>query len=238
MSSDIVPWGSEYKFSDLPDWKNIKMKFEKAGNFAKENNVRLSFHPGQFCCLGSSKEKVVLNAISDLDLHGRIMDALVQPRSRLAKINIHLGGAYGDKESAVKRFITNYHRLPETVKTRLTLENDDRLSLYTTRELYDMVYLKTGIPIVFDFHHHMIHPGGDSEYDALKLACSTWEVKPCTHYSESAQLERSEKTPLRAHSKLIYSKINDHGFDIDCVVEAKGKESAIFHHRELYGMEK
>jgi len=234
LSSDITPWGSEYEFTDLPNATEVMALFKKCGQFALDNDIRLSFHPGQFCVLASPKEHVVLNAISDLELHGRLMDALLQPRSHLAKINIHLGGAYGDKQQAAKTFCQNFPRLSESVRSRLTVENDDRTNLFSTKELYDYVYTNTGIPIVFDFHHHAIHPDGLSERDGLALAFKTWQVRPCTHYSESRQVERGPDALLRAHSTLVYSEIQDHGMDFDCVVEAKGKELAILHHRRKW----
>tara|TARA_Y100001938_G_C8100692_1_gene441475 strand:- start:4194 stop:5141 length:948 start_codon:yes stop_codon:yes gene_type:complete len=236
MSSDITPWGSEYEFTDLPNSAEVMALFKKCGQYALDNDIRLSFHPGQFCVLASPKEKVVLNAISDLELHGRLMDAFLQPRSHLAKINIHLGGAYGDKRLAAQRFNKNFPRLSDAVKTRLTVENDDRPNLFSTQELYDYVYTETGIPIVFDFHHHAIHPDGLSEQEGLALAFKTWQVRPCTHYSESKQVERPTAL-LRAHSTLIYKQIQDHGMDFDCVVEAKGKEQAVLLHRRKWGTE-
>ena len=126
LSSDITPWGSEYEFTDLPNATEVMALFKKCGQFALDNDIRLSFHPGQFCVLASPKEKVILNAISDLELHGRLMDAFQQPRNHLAKINIHLGGAYGDKAKAAAQFNKNFQRLSDSVKTRLTIENDDR----------------------------------------------------------------------------------------------------------------
>ena len=237
LSSDLTPWGSEYEFTDLPNATEVMSLFHKAGQYALDHNIRLSFHPGQFCVLASPKEHVVLNAISDLELHGRLMDALLQPRSHLAKINIHLGGAYGDKQKAAQTFCKNFPRLSDAVKTRITVENDDRQNLFSTKELYEYVYANTGVPIVFDFHHHAIHPDGLSEQEGLALAFKTWQVRPCTHYSESRQVERGPKALLRAHSNLVYSKIQDHGFDFDCVVEAKGKEQAVLLHRRKYGTE-
>ncbi len=234
LSSDITPWGSEYEFTDLPNATEVMALFKKCGQFALDNDVRLSFHPGQFCVLASHKENVIQNAISDLELHGRLMDALQQPRSHLAKINIHLGGAYGDKVKAAQTFCQNFTRLSDAVKSRLTVENDDRTNLFSTKELYDYVYTNTGIPIVFDFHHHAIHPDGLSEQAGLALAFKTWRVRPCTHYSESRQIERGPEALLRAHSTLVYSEFQDHGMDFDCVVEAKGKELAIMHHRRKY----
>jgi len=234
LSSDITPWGSEYEFADLPNATEVMALFKKCGQFALDNDIRLSFHPGQFCVLASPKENVILNAISDLELHGRLMDAFQQPRNHLAKINIHLGGAYGDKAKAAAQFNKNFQRLSDAVKTRLTIENDDRQNLFSTQELYDYVYTHTGIPIVFDFHHHSIHPDGLSEQEGLALAAKTWTVRPCTHYSESRQIEDPSCRLARAHSTLVYSEIPDHGLDFDCVVEAKGKELAIIHHRRKF----
>ena len=234
LSSDLTPWGSEYEFTDLPNATEVMALFKKCGQYALDNDIRLSFHPGQFCVLASPKEHVIQNAISDLELHGRLMDALQQPRSHLAKINIHLGGAYGDKAKAAQTFCQNFTRLSDAVKSRLTVENDDRTNLFSVEELYKYVYNDTGIPIVFDFHHHAIHPDGLSEQAGLALALKTWQVRPCTHYSESRQIERGPDALLRAHSTLVYSEIQDHGMDFDCVVEAKGKELAIQHHRRKY----
>ena len=236
MSSDMFPWASEYRFEDLPDYKVIRDKLSYIGGYALDNGIRLSFHPGQFVCLASKNPKVVDNAIKDIEIHGLIMDMMHQPRDHNAKINIHIGGAYNDKPGTAKRFLQVVDTLSHSVYDRLTVENDDRLNLYTTQELYDMVHMESGIPIVFDYHHHACNPGMLSERDALALAISTWQnAKACTHYSESAQLERGPKAPFRAHSKFIYSKIDDHGFDIDCVVEAKGKEQAILKYFSDHG---
>ena len=237
MSSDMFPWHSEYAFQDLPAYKRIRKMLERTGQYAIDNGIRLSFHPGQFVCLASKNPTVVDNARKDIETHGLIMDYMLQPRDHNAKINIHIGGAYNDKPATAKRFCEVVDTLSASVYDRLTVENDDRLNLYTTQELYDYVHMETGIPIVFDYHHHACNPGELSERDALALACSTWQnAKPCTHYSESAQLERGERAPFRAHSKFIYSKIDDHGFDIDCVVEAKGKEQAILKYFSDHGV--
>jgi UV DNA damage endonuclease len=237
MSSTMFPWASEYKFNQLPDYTKIRDQLASIGQFAIDNGIRLSFHPGQFVCLGSHNPVVVENSILDLEIHGRIMDWMLQPRNHNAKINIHIGGAYNDKPGTAKRFLKVAERLTAAVYDRFTVENDDRLNLYTTQELYDMIYSESGIPIVFDYHHHACNPGDLCERDALALAISTWQnAKPCTHYSESAQLERGEKAPFRAHSNYIYSKIDDHGFDIDCVVEAKAKEQAVLKYYSDHGV--
>ena len=88
--------------------------------------------------------------------------------------------------------------------------------------------------LAFLLYSISIHPDGLSEQAGLALAFKTWQVRPCTHYSESRQIERGPDALLRAHSTLVYSEIQDHGMDFDCVVEAKGKELAIQHHRRKY----
>lgn len=242
MSSDIAPWCSEYELEDLPNWKELVKLMNEAGQYAKDNGIRLSFHPGAFTVLAGTNQKTIKKSIKELEAHGKIMDCLLQPRSRMAKINIHVGGTYGDMPSAASRWVDNSRLLSDAVLSRITLENDDRPKLYSTRDLYNLIYSKTGIPIVFDYHHHLACTGGDDTETALKLAASTWECKPCTHYSESARTEwkeeSGERQPMfRAHSKMVQNKIDSYGLDIDVVVEAKNKEQACMHYRGLYGEE-
>lgn len=227
MTSNMAPWSSEYNLSDLPNAERCFALLKKCGDFAKQTNQRLSFHPGQFVVLASKNEKVIKNSIKELETHGEIMDLLGVPRNHYGKINIHVGGAYGDKKATADRFLQNFAKLSDAVKPRLTVENDDRVSLYSTKELHEMIYEKSGIPIVFDYHHHVCHPDGLTEQQALELGLSTWgNVRPTTHYSESAQVE-GRKAPFRAHSEYVYSFINDYDNNFDCVIEAKAKEQAV-----------
>lgn len=235
MSSDMSPWCSEYNLEDLPNWQTCKAKLKAAGDLARESGQRLSFHPGAFTVLAGKNPNTLKKSLHELEIHGAIMDAMSLPRSRYAKINIHLGGAYGDKDAAIERFIENYKKLSPAVTSRLTLENDDRPNLYTTRDLVEKVFPRTGIPVVFDYHHHICHPGEDTIQEALDLAVATWgDVKPTTHYSESAQKDKP-KAVFRAHSIMIEDYINTYGHDIDCCVEAKGKERAVQGYLALYG---
>ena len=237
LTSCLLPWGSEYEIEDLPDFQKIKQNLENAGNYAKQNNIRLSFHPGPFNILTSPKSHVVHNSITDLRMHGKLMDLMGMPKSRWAKINIHIGATYGDKQSAIDRWCKNYDLLPDNVKCRITLENDDKASMYSTKDLYQ-VYERLGVPIVFDYHHHKFCTGDQSEEEALKLAASTWgDVRPCCHYSESKAINENLNVKPQAHSDYILQKVNDYGLDLDVVFEAKAKEQAILKYRELYGEE-
>ena len=103
MSSEIYPWMSEYEFKDLPDYNKLCKLLKQVGDLAKQYSQRLSFHPGQFTVLASPTQKVVDGAWNELNKSGQIMDLMGLPRSRMAKINIHVGGAYGNKETALVR---------------------------------------------------------------------------------------------------------------------------------------
>jgi len=192
MSSEIYPWMSEYEFKDLPGYETLCKLLKQAGDLSKKYGQRLSFHPGQFTVLASPKQKVVDGAINELNKSAQIMDLMGLPKSRMAKINIHVGGAYGDKNAALDRFCKNFLKLQPSAQARLTVENDDKASMYSVVDLYNGVYKRVGIPIVFDYHHHKFCTGDLTEEAALKLAASTWgDVKPCTHYSESRRREQS-----------------------------------------------
>ena len=235
LSSEIFPWASEYKLEDLKDFDAIEEALYEAGLYASENNIRLTCHPGPFNKLCSPNEQVVLNTIKDLEINGRMMDLLCQPRSPWAKINIHVGGAYNDKPMALGNFCRNFARLSESVRSRLTVENDDKESLYSTKELYDGIFKKIGIPIVHDYHHHTLCTGGLSQQDAVELALQTWgDVVPVVHYSQSRSIEYDDpKIKPQAHSDSYWEPIDTFGHRMDVMLECKHKEIGLFKMREL-----
>ena len=234
MSSEMFPWASHYNIDDMPDIDEISKKLKEVGDYAKQHNHRLTFHPGPFNKLASPKENVVKNTITDLEIHGKIMDLMELPRTHWAKINIHVGAAYGDKPTALATFCRNVEKLSPAVRTRLTVENDDKASLYSTKELYEGVYKQTNIPIVFDYHHHKFCTGGQTEKEALELACSTWGgVVPVVHYSESAREEQNDLSiKEQKHSNLVYNKINTYNNNINIMIEAKSKELAVLKYKK------
>ena len=238
ITSGLAPWKSEYDWTDLKDLDDIKMYLHSAGVKAKTHNLRITSHPGPFNVLTSPHQHVVDNCVNDLTMHGDVFDMMGLSRTPYNKINIHIGGAYGDKPTSMKRFCENFNLLPESVKSRLTVENDDKASMYSVKELYNGVYNIIGVPIVFDYHHHKFCDGGLGEQEALELAISTWPegITPATHYSESRREEQGDDTiRVQAHSDYIYDKIDTYGNDIDIMVEAKRKELAVARYPELHG---
>ena len=235
ISSDIIPWASEYDLEDMPNYEDIKHAALVAGDFARQHNMRLTSHPGPFNKLASPKERVFNLTAKDLTVHADMFDLIGLPRTPYAKLNIHVGAAYGDKPFALDNFCRNFERLPESVRSRLTVENDDKPSLYSTKELYDGVYKRIGIPIVFDYHHHMLHPGDQTEQEALELALSTWgDIKPVVHYAESRSLEHDNpRIRPQAHSARVVRPFDDYGHDLDVMIEAKHKELALLEYRDV-----
>ena len=157
----MFPWASEYNIRDLPDYEAIRDALVQAGIFAFEHEHRITTHPGPFNVLGSPKQQVVDNTIKELNTHAEVFDLMGLPTTPYAKINIHVGGTYGgDFAGTAERWCANFHKLSETAQARLTVENDDKASMWSTQHLYDYIYQSIGIPIVHDVHHHKFCPGG------------------------------------------------------------------------------
>ena len=237
ITSNLAPWKSEYDWSDMPHIKDIKWYLHSIGVKAHTHEVRLTSHPGPFNVLTSPHEHVVKNCVNDLTNHGDVFDMMNLSRTPYNKINIHIGGVYGDKQSAMDRFCKNFELLPDSVKTRLTVENDDKASMYSVQDLYDGVYKRIGIPIVFDYHHHRFNTGDLSEQEALELAISTWpeDIVPVVHYSESRSKEQlDESIKPQAHSDYVYDYIDTYGNNVDIMIEAKHKELAVKKYTELH----
>ena len=138
MSSEITPWASEYELHDLPDYEEICHYLKIAGDYTKVIGQRVSFHPGQFNCLASEKPHVVDNCIKDLEIHGKLFDLMGLDQNHWSKINIHLGSTCGGNlQLAANNFNKNFMRLSDSVKSRLTVENDDKPAMFSTKFLYD-----------------------------------------------------------------------------------------------------
>ena len=231
VSSQVFPWMEEYEFTDLKDYPEIKELMLEIGEIATTNNQRLTMHPGPYHCLASPNPKVVKRSILGFHKHSEQFDMMGFEPSNYNKINIHVGGAYGDKEATLKRFCENFQLLNDSTKKRLVVENDDSPNEFSVKDLYEGVYKVIGTPITFDYFHHKFNTGGLTEEEALKLASTTWprNITQCCHYSESRRKEKlDESIRPQAHSDIIYEKIQTYGLSPDIVIEAKLKEQAIF----------
>ena len=193
VGSELFPWHDHYELHDLPGFDKISEHLYAAGEFARQHGHRLTTHPGPFHVLGSPRQDVVEKSIIGLERHSEMFDLMGYEPSFHNKINIHVAGAYGDREATAKRWIKSWQRLSDSCKSRLVLENDDKASMYSVRHLYELIHQEIGIPITFDYWHHTFCTGDLSEREAFFMARSTWEkhgVTQCTHYSESRRQEQ------------------------------------------------
>jgi UV DNA damage endonuclease len=235
MSSDIFPWMSEYRLHDIPNFSTISSLMRQVGEFVQQHGMRISFHPGQFDVLASPNEEVVRKTIWDLDQHARIMDLMQLPKNYDSAINIHVGGSYGDKESALTRFCENFRKLAPSTQARLVVENDDKPSQFGVLDLYHGIYSVVGCPITFDHLHHRFCTNGLTAKQAARLAAETWgEHVPLQHYSSSKALYEDASVIDRSHADYVYETIPNYGILADVEIEAKAKDLAVLKYRDQW----
>ena len=197
ISSDLIPFGSSHV--NTLDWsRDFRQEWEKLGILIESSNFRVSMHPGQYTVINSPRPEVVERAVEDLIYHEKVLSNLSTNSSH--KIILHIGGAYGDKPLAIERFSQNYEKLPDLVKARLVIENDDRI--YNIQEVLSLGE-DLGIPVVFDNLHHRVNPPLEkkSESHWIRRAGDSWGDKDGhqkIHYSQENQQKRRG-----AHSETI-----------------------------------
>lgn len=193
-----------------------------------EHGLRLSTHPGQYSVLNSPNPDVVERTIADLDYHAALSEL-----TGAGDMILHLGGKYGDPESALERLVNETCKLPEPIRKRLRYENDDR-----TYNLKDVLSVceSTGIPACFDIHHHRCNPADASLDELMGRVYHTWKTigTPKVHISSG------KHTPDdRRHHDIIFPDDVDRllavldGRNADIMVEAKAKEQAALGVMEL-----
>lgn len=219
MTSALFPFAD----TDLGEavLHSMTEELRNTGDRALSLGIRLVLHPDQFVVLSSDKLSVVENSIKILAAHALILDMLGQPRSPQALMNIH--GGKSDRTSQLKSVIRD---LPESIRSRLTFENDEYA--YSSSEILE-VCLDTGVPMVFDAHHHVIHEhletyDDPSVAEMLAAARTTWSVPEwqLVHISNGKEFFADPR-----HSDLITEMPNCYYQAPWIEVEAKFKELAI-----------
>lgn len=239
MTSKLVPLATH---PDLQDWNPfaaLEQEFAEVGGYIRRKNMRVSFHPDHFTVLSTPRPEVLVSSVRDLTHHVDMLEAMGLPAT--AKNNIHIGGAYGDKATAAARFKDNFASLPDRLKTRLTLENDDKTfnapeTLAVCREL--------GLPMVLDIHHQWVNNDGELPWELWPAIRESWTSPlALTDVPESGTLPpkihvsspRSPSDP-RSHADGVdlapllgfLKRIAADTPAVDVMIEAKAKDGALF----------
>jgi UV DNA damage endonuclease len=207
------------------DWqKTFQAEFESIGSYVRHNHLRISMHPDQFTLINSPDIKIFEQSKKELRYHSQMLDLMKLDAT--AKIQIHVGGAYGDKAKSIQKFVERYAQLEEPIKDRLVVENDERL--YTVADCLE-ISAQTGIPVVFDSFHHKLNHGQNSEKD-FGLSNKTWRQTdgvPMVDYSSQKQggaRGQHAQTLDEADFKLFL--IQTQPFNFDVMLEIKDKETS------------
>ncbi len=224
VNSQILPVKTHptcgYELDDLPDGDEIVRRFKACGEFAAKHQLRTCFHPDQFVVLNSPRPEVVAGSLAELEYQ-----AMVAEWIGADVVNIHAGGAYGDKQAALSTFARNLDRLSDRARSRLTLENDDKI--FTPSDLLPLCR-STGIPLVYDAHHHRCHPDDMTIEQATEAALASWNREPLFHISSPLEGWDGPK-PERHHDYINVTDFPDCWRDknVTVEVEAKAKELAV-----------
>jgi UV DNA damage endonuclease len=209
-----------YRVEELPDADKLVANFRRAGESAKQNGIRTGFHPDQFVVLNSPSAEIVARSVADLEAQAEIAEW-----TNADTLNIHGGGGYGDKPAALERFKRNLELLSDRARQRLTVENDDKT--FTPADLLP-VCRATGVPLVYDAHHHRCCPDNLSVEAATAAARATWKREPLFHIS--SPIEGWSGAKPERHHNYIDPKDFPHawlGWPLTVEVEAKAKELAV-----------
>lgn len=224
ITSDLIPFASHpictfdwvHYFSDI---------FLEIGEFIQKHQIRISMHPDQFIVLNSPRFDVVKRSIDELQYHSDVLEAMNLPKS--AKIQLHVGGVYGDKEKSMNRFIEVFEGLDDQIKKRLVIENDD--SRYMVSDCLNL-YNRTGIPLLLDVFHHSILNNNESVKHVISYSSQTWNASDGVLMLDYSQQEPGKRQGKHAETldldqfQIFLSTSAPTDFDI--MLEIKDKESS------------
>lgn len=224
IGSGIIPFGSHANMS--LNWQDeFKERIARIGEYIKANNMRISMHPGQYVVLNSPSDTTFANSVRELAYNAELLDMLGLDSTH--KFQFHLGGIHGDRDASTQLFIKRYNQLPENVRRRLVIENDERVaSLAQCMEIHKAC----GIPVLFDTLHHEVNNNGETVLAGLKIAASTWGENDGTQMIDYSTQNPDKKTGAHAVTldverfrSFIKSLKNR---EVDIMLEIKNKEAS------------
>lgn len=224
ITSDLVPFAS-HPVCTFPWQEYFSGEFEEIGEYIQKHGFRISMHPDQFVLLNTPDEGVLRRSIADLVYQVQVLDLMRLDSS--AKVQIHVGGVYGDKTAGIDRFVRRYDLLDPVIRSRLVIENDERL--YTISDCL-AIHERTGTPVIMDSFHHSLLNNGEVFADLLGPVRQTWKMAdgiPMVDYSSQEPEKR-----VGAHAEHIVAD-NFRQFlattwpaDFDVMLEIKDKEKS------------
>ena len=222
ITSDLIPFAS-HPICDFKWETYFADEFNYIGNLIRQNEIRISMHPDQFTLINSPDSEIYERSVSELLYHSKVLDCMGLNLS--AKIQIHIGGVYGDKNKSMERFVSRYEKLDTSIRGRLVIENDDRS--YSLRDCV-WIFKETGIPILFDVFHHEIFNSGETLEEALKLFARTWRIDDGIPMVDYSSQEDGQRVGTHARSidigKFRKFMTKTRPFDFDVMLEIKDKE--------------
>ena len=224
LSSGLIPLATKEEVKI--DYSLYKDYYKEIARLSK--NMRIDFHPSQFCVLNSTRKEVIDNSILELKYN---YDLLEYMKVKEKVLVLHIGSSVFGKKKAIERFINNYKKLPVNIRKSIVIENDDKVF-----DIGDCLCINKiiNIPIVFDYHHYVCNPGRLDLYSHIEDIFKTWgNMRPKVHFSSPKSKIKKE---FRTHNDYINSdsfidfveKIKDCGYDLDIMIEAKKKDEAMF----------
>ncbi|KHE67380.1 UV DNA damage repair endonuclease UvsE [Halobacillus sp. BBL2006] len=229
LSSRIVPLATHEELNGWDYLSGIKDDLKELGSYAESNNMRLDFHPDHFVVLNSPDEAIFKTSMKVLKYHYLLLHQMgIDPMHRCV---FHLGGRYDDKEKSLERFIENWSLVPKGIQKLVMIENDD-----TSYTVENCLYIceKLNIPLVFDLHHHLANHDVGDWHVYWERIMNTWSHSPLPlkmHISSPKSREdfKSHADFVDAEMFLDFvKKVNGSIEQIDCMIEAKQKDDALF----------
>lgn len=224
ITSDLVPFAS-HTICNFNWSRHFGKQFQEIGNLIRSRGVRISMHPDQFTLINSLDDRVFEKSVRELVYHAQVLDLMELDTS--AKIQIHVGGVYNDKEKSMTRFAERFWRLDEIVKRRLVVENDDRR--YNLRDCHRLS-AETRVPVVFDVFHHEVNSSGETMQEAFALVTKTWKGTdglPMVDYSSQKAGHRTGKHVATINLKHFREFLDrSKPYDFDVMLEIKNKETS------------
>ena len=225
INSQVAPLAthpvSGYRLDGLDGAGSLLEAFRAAGALARDRDIRLSFHPDQFVVLNSERDDVVRSSVAELELQAELASLVGAD-----VICLHAGGAAGGVEAALARLERGIDRLSAGARSRLALENDDRS--FAPRDLAPLC-ARTGVPMIYDAHHHRCRPDGLTVAEATELAAATWGAREPYFHLSSPRDGWDASNPRPQADYIDPADFPDawHGRALTVDVEAKDKERAV-----------